>query len=138
MHGYPRRLKGTTGWLARGGQQFGFFWKRSMADLSATFYALASSQAMARNAARFYVTECNRRGVVPRRGRPRLAAFPGAFVFGRFADVAGRKRVCRMVAEPVSAGPGQRRWPPLARADPGAQRPVMRGQRGWTWAESLV
>jgi hypothetical protein len=39
---------------------------------------------------------------------------------------------------PVPAGPGQRRLPPLARAVSGAQCPAMRGQRGWTWAESLV
>jgi ectoine hydroxylase-related dioxygenase (phytanoyl-CoA dioxygenase family) len=35
-----------------GGQQFGFFWKRPMADRSATFHAFASSEKMARNAAR--------------------------------------------------------------------------------------
>lgn len=35
-----------------GGQQFGFFWKRPMADRSATFHALASSPVMASNAAR--------------------------------------------------------------------------------------
>jgi ectoine hydroxylase-related dioxygenase (phytanoyl-CoA dioxygenase family) len=38
-----------------GGQQFGFFWKRPMADRSASFYALASSDVMARNAARLMV-----------------------------------------------------------------------------------
>jgi MFS family permease len=38
-----------------------------------------------------------------------FAAFVGAFVFGRFADVIGRKRVYWMLFQSCGATPGQPR-----------------------------